>query len=101
MNASRSRRDVTSKTSIFNATKTKVVPHCHSERGGESPIASAPNVHRLGHRCFALLNMTERLGNVLRRMSLRHDEPLQRFSHFFLTRDQINEQHIQRDQLEP
>src|SRR5205823_3977330 len=31
----------------------------------------------------------------------RHHELLQGFSHFFLTRDQINEQHIQRDEFEP
>ena len=57
MNASRSRRDVTSETSIFNALKTKIIPHCHSERSEESLIASATNVHGIRQRWFAPLNM--------------------------------------------
>ena len=101
MNASRSRREVTSETSIFNALKTKIIPHCHSERSEESLIASVPNVQGIRQRCFAPLNMTDDLRNVLRRTSLHDEESLQRFSHFFLTHDQINEQHIQRDELEP
>ena len=57
MNSSRSRRDVTSETSIFDTIKTKMIPHCHSERNEESLIASEPDVREIGQRSFAPPNM--------------------------------------------